>query len=222
MWKLGNHLLASRVRLVTLVVSLIPLAGLTTSAQATPTAHTAATCSDYVTQADAQRAANTTDADGDGIYCESLPCPCAGPSGTVAPAPTTPPPRTTCTRPNTVQRLVFSRAKYPNIRHHVIRAIRKGWPRIMVLNRPGAKARRARLLRGILTRFGFDRDEYPAAVGRGRPNGTSRALVRGTNPLGWKADVMYVRSRENRSHGSVLGSKLRRFCNGTRFRYVFR
>jgi len=32
---------------------------------------------------------------------------------------------------------------------------------------------------------------------------------------------MYVRSRENRSHGSALGSKLRRFCNGTRFRYVF-
>jgi len=120
-----------------------------------------------------------------------------------------------------VQRLVFSRAKYPNIRRHVIGAIRKGWPRIMVLNRPDAKARRARLLRGILTRFGFDRDEYPAAVGRGRPNGTSRALVRGTNPLGWKADVMYVRSRENRSHGSALGSKLRRFCNGTRFRYVF-
>ena len=33
---------------------------------------------------------------------------------------------------------------------------------------------------------------------------------------------MYVPSRENRSHGSLLGSKLRPFCNGTRFRYVFR
>jgi hypothetical protein len=29
---------------------------------------------------------------------------------------------------------------------------------------------------------------------------------------------MYVPSAENRSHGS----KLRRFCNGTRFRYTFR
>ena len=28
-------------------------------------------------------------------------------------------------------------------------------------------------------------------------------------------------SAENRSHGSVLGLKLRRFCDGTRFRYVF-
>jgi hypothetical protein len=35
------------------------------------------------------------------------------------------------------------------------------------------------------------------------------------------ADVMYVESTENRSHGSSLGGKLRRFCNGTRFRYVF-
>jgi hypothetical protein len=30
-----------------------------------------------------------------------------------------------------------------------------------------------------------------------------------------------VPSSENRSHGSTLGIKLRRFCDGTRFRYVF-
>ena len=203
--------------------SVIAAATLATSVNATPTAHSSATCSDYSTQADAQRAADTRDSDGDGIYCESLPCPCVGPGrggGDPAPSPTVP--RTTCTRPRAVQPLVFSRAKYPNIRRHVIRAVRKGWPRVMVLNRPGAESRRKRLLRGILTRLGFDRDEYPAAVGRGRPNGKSRALVRGTSPRGWKADVTYVRSGENRSHGSSLGSQLRRFCNGTRFRYVFR
>ena len=38
---------------------------------------------------------------------------------------------------------------------------------------------------------------------------------------GWRADVRYVPSHENRSHGSTMGIKLRRFCNGTRFRYVF-
>ncbi|CAB4877583.1 unannotated protein [freshwater metagenome] len=37
----------------------------------------AATCSQYPNQAAAQRAADTTDADRDGIYCESLPCPCS-------------------------------------------------------------------------------------------------------------------------------------------------
>lgn len=48
-----------------------------------------------------------------------------------------------------------------------------------------------------------------------------KGLVRGINPIGWMADVMYVPDRENQSHGSSLGAKLRRFCNGTRFRYVF-
>lgn len=46
----------------------------------------AATCSDYPNQAAAQRAANTRDADGDGVYCESLPCPCLG-AGHAAPSP---------------------------------------------------------------------------------------------------------------------------------------
>jgi hypothetical protein len=185
----------------------------------------AATCSDYATQADAQRAADTRDADGDGIYCESLPCPCSGSGGTSSPPPPPPPPLATpkpsCSRPAAVQLLRFSSAKYPNIKRHVEEAIAKGWPRVMVLNRPGADQRRDRLLADITTRAGFDRDEYPAAVGRGRANGDQRGLVRGINPIGWMADVKYVRSSENRSHGSSLGAKLRRLCNGSRFRYVF-
>jgi hypothetical protein len=116
-----------------------------------------------------------------------------------------------------VQRLVFSVRKYPHIRAHYRTAVRKGWPRVTVLNRPGADARRDRLLEDYPTRPGFDRDEYPAAVGRGKGKG----LERGSNPRGWKADVQYVPSSENRSHGSSLGAKLRRFCDGTRFRYVF-
>ena len=86
-----------------------------------------------------------------------------------------------------------------------------------MLNRPGADARRDRLLDNYPTREGRDRDEYPPAVGRGNGKG----LERGRNPRGWKADVRYVPSSENRSHGALLGAKLRRFCDGTRFRYVF-
>jgi hypothetical protein len=91
-----------------------------------------------------------------------------------------------------------------------------GWPRIHARNRPHADGES-----GLAPRADEDRDEYPPAVGRRRPNGTQKGLVRGINPIGWMADVMYVRSSENRSHGSSLGAKLRRFCNGTRFRYVF-
>src|SRR2546423_57220 len=48
-------------------------------ALAVPSAARAATCADYPNQAAAQRAADTRDADGDGIYCEDLPCPCLKP-----------------------------------------------------------------------------------------------------------------------------------------------
>jgi hypothetical protein len=47
------------------------------SAGAKPDIHAAATCSQYSTQQAAQNAADTRDSDGDGIYCEDLPCPCS-------------------------------------------------------------------------------------------------------------------------------------------------
>jgi len=189
-----------------------------------PSTAVAATCADYTTQAEAQRAGDTRDADGDGVLCEALPCPCLG-AGSSSPPPPPPPPVTSpsCRRPATVQRLVFSSSKYPNIKAHTLAAIAQGWPRILVLNRPGAAQRRDRLLQesGLASRADEDRDEYPPAVGRGRANNNQKGLVRGINPLGWMADVKYVPDRENQSHGSSLGAKLRGLCNGTRFRYVF-
>ena len=46
---------------------------------ASPPVRSAAACSDYSNQAEAQREKDTRDADGDGIYCEALPCPCSKP-----------------------------------------------------------------------------------------------------------------------------------------------
>jgi hypothetical protein len=149
------------------------------------------------------------------INCESLPCPCSSATGGGEKEGSDP---AGCTRPVAVQRLVFSASKYAHIRAHFRAAVRSGWPRRLVLNRPGADERRDRLLQDIPTRPGFDRDEYPPAVGRGRGPG----LERGSDPRGWKADVRYVASSENRSHGASLGAKLQDFCDGTRFRYVFR
>jgi hypothetical protein len=195
-----------------IAVSLSPAASIADA----PVARVAApTCSDYPNQAAAQEAAVTRDPDGDGIYCESLPCPCsdaAGGDGRGSDGTTD-----ECAKPDAVQRLVFSLSKYPNVRRHFRGALRRGWPRLLVLNRPGADDRRDRLLEGIPTRDGFDRDEYPPAVGRGKGAG----LERGSEPCGWKADVRYVPSSENRSHGASLGAKLADFCNGTRFQYVF-
>lgn len=50
-------------RWMTAAVTAVAVAG------AWPAGAQAATCSDYTNQAEAQRAADTRDADGDGIYC---------------------------------------------------------------------------------------------------------------------------------------------------------
>lgn len=52
-----------------------------------PSVASAAVCADYPNQAAAQRAGDTRDADGDGVYCESLPCPCLKPGSGSAPPP---------------------------------------------------------------------------------------------------------------------------------------
>ena len=116
-----------------------------------------------------------------------------------------PTPTASCVSQQGVANISFSKTKYPNILRHYEAAVADGWPRVLVLNRTGAATRRARLLRGIDTRPGMDRDEYPPAVARGS----------------YRADVAYVPSSENRSHGARMGIKLRRYCDGTRFRYVF-
>jgi hypothetical protein len=189
-----------------------------------PVARAAATCSDYPNQKAAQEAADTRDGDGDGIYCEDLPCPCSteagggsGSGGRGGDDQGGQNPQG-CTRPRGVKRIIFSRSEYPNIRKHFRIAVKQGWPRRLVVNRPDADARRDRLLEDIPTKDGYDRDEYPPAVGRGKGPG----LERGRDPRGWKAHVRHVPSSENRSHGAVLGNALEEFCNGTRFRYVFR
>jgi hypothetical protein len=146
-----------------------------------PVAHAAATCSDYPNQNAAEEAADTRDADGDGIYCEDLPCPCSteagggGGGGGDDDAGRNP---ADCTKPRGVKRIVFSKTKYPSIRKHFRIALRNGWPRRLVLNRSGADARRDRLLEDIPTKDGYDRDEYPPAVGRGKGPGSSADATR--------------------------------------------
>lgn len=44
-----------------------------------PSSAAAAVCADHPNQRSAQEAQDTRDADGDGIYCEALPCPCLKP-----------------------------------------------------------------------------------------------------------------------------------------------
>ena len=91
---------------------------------------------------------------------------------------------------------------------HERAAILDGQPRQLTLERDGADRRRRDDLRGIPTRPGQDRDEYPPAF-------TEEAGVHTDGRP--KDDVAYVDSSQNRSGGSVMGQALRPFCDGTRF-----
>ena len=174
-----------------------------------PTA-SAATCSQYDTQADAQRAGDTRDADGDGVYCESLPCPCLKPGqgggggSNPAPAPT-PTPKPSCKRVDREIKVKLPAEKYPNLTDHIRDAIKAGQPRHLTIDRPGAKKNRQQALEGIPTKKGFQRDEYPPSV----------SAQGGTG-----ADVRLIPSSENSSSGASMGQQLRPYCNKQRFRLI--
>jgi hypothetical protein len=102
------------------------------------------------------------DGDHDGRVCEALPATATA----TATAPGTG--DGACVKTTKVVDVGLNRDKYPHVLAHPRAAIAHGWPRVMVLNRRGADRRRDRLLAGIPTKAGFDRDEYPMAAGRGR------------------------------------------------------
>jgi hypothetical protein len=195
-------------------LSLTPVAG-AQPAPAGPVAHAAAVCADYSNQSAAQQAADTRDVDG-AAYCESMPCPCSSAAGTGGGAtkPTLKP-KTSCIKPKTVQKITFSSTKDPTIRQHFLKASRKGWPRILVVNRPAPTPGVPGCSKACRPATTLTASSPPPSPWPGLPHPRCRPT------RGWMADVAYLPSSENRSHGSTMGIKLRRFCNGTRFRYVF-
>jgi hypothetical protein len=178
-----------------------------------PEAHAAKVCSDYSNQREAQLNKDTRDADGDGIYCESLPCPCLKPGsdgggGGEGPSAHDP---SGCHIARRLVRVRFDDDRWPHIADHIRDAQRlrsRGrlrFRRVLHIDRAGADENRRQSLQGIPTRKGFDRDEYPPAVAREGGKG---------------ADVRYVRSGENRSAGSYMGNELGSYCSKQRFRLL--
>ena len=214
--------LATPVALALATVALVFATSAWSSPATSPRAHAAATCADYPNQAAAQRAADTRDPDGDGLLLRVAALPVRGtgrsPRPPPAPGRPRPLPAAAARRPAGVQPISFSKTKYPHIRRHFRAALRRGWPRTLVLNRP----RRRRPPRPPARRTSRPATASTATSTRRRSAAArARASSAAAHPRGWKADVRYVPSSENRSHGSALGIKLRRFCDGTRFRYVF-
>jgi hypothetical protein len=121
------------------------------------------------------------------------------------PSPAALAPDVACEKPDDVVSVSFSKTSYPHIRKHQLRSIREGWPSVYTINRKGADARRDKALEGVPTKKGFDRDEMPPA------------MLRRT----WRTHVALVPSSENRAQGAVMGIKLRRYCDGTKVKFVW-
>jgi hypothetical protein len=117
--------------------------------------------------------------------------------------------KSSCITPTTIQVIHFSASKYPNIKNHwESAAASPKWPTVMKINRIGAAERRVILLSHQphqTKNDGLDQDEFPPAMSRNN----------------WPADIRLIPAHENRSQGSSMGAKLRKFCNGTKWRAVF-
>ncbi len=108
---------------------------------------------------------------------------------------------TTTHRPT--KTLSLSKSKYPESVSHILDAINAGKPSILTVDKDkaGIKARRAQSLRGVKTKPGLDRDEYPQAMFK---EGGDGASVRHINPS------------DNRGSGACIGAQCRNLPNGTK------
>ncbi len=97
--------------------------------------------------------------------------------------------------------------RHARILDHTHDAIDSGLPARLTIDRSEARSNRRLSLRGIPTRTGYDRDEYPPAT---------------ADEGGKGASVRYVRSSENRSAGARLGREIRGLPEGACFRYESR
>lgn len=99
----------------------------------------------------------------------------------------------------------FPKERYPETGSHIQEAIRKGHSDVCTIDRNGADARRQESLKGIPTKPGFDRDEWPMAV-----------CLEG----GKGASVQYVSPSDNRGAGSWVGHQISGFPDGKRILFI--
>lgn len=95
----------------------------------------------------------------------------------------------------------FPSNRYPKTAAHIKRAVEEGKSNICTINRDGAEDNRKESLKGVPTKTGYDRDEFPMAFceegGRG-------------------ADIEYVSPSDNRGAGSWISHQVDDFSNGTK------
>ena len=99
--------------------------------------------------------------------------------------------------------VVINSERYPQTAAHITRALEKGLPEIVTLDRGGAADRRKESLKNVNAVSLYDRDEWPMAIFKEGGSG---------------ADVEYVEAKDNRGAGSSLGWQMKSFQDGSRVR----
>lgn len=102
--------------------------------------------------------------------------------------------------------LEFPLERYPETGAHVQDAIQSGHSAVCTIDRAGAESNRTDSLRGIPTKKGFDRDEWPMAM---------------CKEGGAGADIEYISPSDNRGAGSWVGNQLEGYADGSRVEFVF-
>ncbi|AIQ60176.1 NucA/NucB deoxyribonuclease domain-containing protein [Paenibacillus borealis] len=106
-----------------------------------------------------------------------------------------------------VVRLEFPSDRYPETARHIQEAIENGESPICTIDRNEAEANRKESLKGVPTKKGYDRDEWPMAM-----------CAEG----GAGADIEYITPSDNRGAGSWVGNQLEDFADGTRVEFMFK
>ena len=99
--------------------------------------------------------------------------------------------------------ITVSRSRFPESAKHIDDAIEAGQPSVLTINRAGAKANRRDSLKGVGTKPGFDRDEFPSAMFQEGGKGAS---------------VRRIGSSDNRGAGASIGGQCRGLECGSKVR----
>lgn len=95
----------------------------------------------------------------------------------------------------------FPEDRYPLTAKHIKEAIESGESKICTIDREGAEENRKLSLKGIPTKSGYDRDEWPMAM---------------CEEGGEGADIEYIPPSDNRGAGSWVGNQLENYEDGTK------
>lgn len=106
-----------------------------------------------------------------------------------------------------VVQLRFPSERFPETARHIQEAIRSGESSICTIDRQEADENRKESLKGVPTKKGYDRDEWPMAMCKEGGSG---------------ADIEYITPSDNRGAGSWVGNQLEGLPDGTRVQFMFK